>query len=142
MPDALPYIIEAAKQIAIAAAQAAIQYGVNELLGANDAPDPASQKVPIKQPIPPVQYAYGAGRLSGSFLYWRTVGNVTLDVIALCQGPVQSIDLLELQPKARITGNIRYELLEMHQGAIIDGELRPLKAADKPALVLAASNDA
>lgn len=92
MPDALPYIIEAAKQIAIAAAQAAISYGVNELLGANDAPDPASQKVPIKQPIPPVQYAYGAGRLSGSFLYWRTVGNVTLDVIALCQGPVQSID--------------------------------------------------
>jgi cytoskeletal protein CcmA (bactofilin family) len=57
-------------------------------------------------------------------------------------GPVESSDLLELQPKARITGNVRYELLEMHQGALIDGELRPLKAGEKPALVLAASNDA
>jgi cytoskeletal protein CcmA (bactofilin family) len=50
-------------------------------------------------------------------------------------GPVQSYELLELQPKARITGDVRYELLEMHQGATIDGELRPLKAEDKPALV-------
>jgi cytoskeletal protein CcmA (bactofilin family) len=58
------------------------------------------------------------------------------------KGPVHSTDLLELQPKARITGNVRYEVLEMHQGALIDGELRPLKAAEKPALVLAASNDA
>lgn len=58
------------------------------------------------------------------------------------KGPVQSTDLLEVQPKARITGNIRYELLELHQGALIDGELRPLKAAERPALVLAASNDA
>ena len=58
------------------------------------------------------------------------------------KGPVQSTDLLELQPKARVTGNVRYEVLEMHQGALIDGELRPLKAAEKPALVLAASNDA
>lgn len=57
-------------------------------------------------------------------------------------GPVQSAELLELQPKARIVGNIRYEILEMHPGAMIDGELRPLKAAEKPALVLAASNDA
>ena len=58
------------------------------------------------------------------------------------KGPVHSTDLLELQPKARVTGNVRYEVLEMHQGALIDGELRPLKAAEKPALVLAASNDA
>ncbi|MBL8333889.1 MAG: polymer-forming cytoskeletal protein [Rubrivivax sp.] len=58
------------------------------------------------------------------------------------KGPVHSSELLELQPKARITGNVRYELLEMHQGALIDGELRPLKAAEKPSLKLAASNDA
>jgi cytoskeletal protein CcmA (bactofilin family) len=55
---------------------------------------------------------------------------------------VHSTELLELQPKARIVGNVRYEVLEMHQGALIDGELRPLKAVDKPALILAASNDA
>jgi cytoskeletal protein CcmA (bactofilin family) len=58
------------------------------------------------------------------------------------KGPVHSTELLELQPKARIVGNVRYEVLEMHQGALIDGELRPLKAVDKPALILAASNDA
>ena len=57
-------------------------------------------------------------------------------------GPVQSDQLLELQPKARITGDVRYEVLEMHQGASIDGELRPLKAGEKPStLKLAASNE-
>jgi cytoskeletal protein CcmA (bactofilin family) len=55
-------------------------------------------------------------------------------------GPVQSDELLELQPKASIVGDVRYESLEMHQGAVIDGELRPLKAEEKPSLKLAASN--
>ena len=55
-------------------------------------------------------------------------------------GPVYSDELLELQPKASIVGDVRYEVLEMHQGATIDGELRPLKADEKPALKLAASN--
>ena len=54
-------------------------------------------------------------------------------------GPVTAEDLLELQPKARIVGDVKYEVLEMHQGATIDGELHPLKAEDKPALKLAAS---
>lgn len=58
------------------------------------------------------------------------------------QGPVESHTLLELQPRARVVGDIRYEALEMHQGAQVDGELRPLKAAERPPLVLAASNDA
>ena len=56
-------------------------------------------------------------------------------------GPIISDELLELQPKASIVGDVRYEILEMHQGATIDGELRPLKAEEKPALKLAASND-
>lgn len=56
-------------------------------------------------------------------------------------GPVESDELLELQPKARIQGDVRYESLEMHQGATIDGELHPLKADDKqPALKLAANS--
>jgi cytoskeletal protein CcmA (bactofilin family) len=55
-------------------------------------------------------------------------------------GPIQSSDLLELQPKAQITGDVRYEVLEMHQGATIDGELRPLKTEEKPSLKLAAAN--
>jgi cytoskeletal protein CcmA (bactofilin family) len=56
------------------------------------------------------------------------------------QGPIVSDVLLELQPKAEIVGDLRYEVLEMHQGASIDGELRPLKADEKPSLKLAASN--
>jgi len=55
-------------------------------------------------------------------------------------GPVYSTELLELQPKAAIVGDVRYEVLEMHQGATIDGELKPLKADERPALKLAASN--
>ncbi len=52
-------------------------------------------------------------------------------------GPVHSDELLELQPKASIVGDVRYEVLEMHQGATIDGELKPLKSEDRPALKLA-----
>lgn len=55
-------------------------------------------------------------------------------------GPVTAEDLLELQPKARIMGDVKYEALEMHQGATIDGELHPLKAEEKPSLKLASNN--
>ena len=55
-------------------------------------------------------------------------------------GPVHSTELLELQPKALIAGNVRYEVLEMHQGATIDGELKRLRADESPGLKLAASN--
>ena len=57
------------------------------------------------------------------------------------EGPVESDVLVELQPSARVTGLIRYESLEMHPGAVVDGEVRPLKHAERPALKLAASND-
>jgi cytoskeletal protein CcmA (bactofilin family) len=55
-------------------------------------------------------------------------------------GPVDSSNLLELQPKAVIVGDIRYEILEIHQGATIDGGLRSLRTEESPALKLAASN--
>jgi len=58
------------------------------------------------------------------------------------QGPIVCHEMLELQPKARVTGDIRYDVLEMHPGAVVDGELRSLKSAEKPQLKLAASNDA
>lgn len=57
-------------------------------------------------------------------------------------GPVHSDELLELQPKARIEGDVRYQTLEMHPGAQVEGLLKPLKSAEKPTLTLAASNDA
>lgn len=74
-------------------------------------------------------------------------------------GPVMAAELLELQPKARIVGDVRYESLEMHQGATIDGELRHLavtassdastpalpgaesESGERPQLKLAAANE-
>jgi len=49
--------------------------------------------------------------------------------------------MLELQPKAHIEGDIHYSALEMHQGAIIAGQMRPVDVAEeKPTLKLAANN--
>ncbi|HSV55236.1 MAG TPA: polymer-forming cytoskeletal protein [Burkholderiaceae bacterium] len=56
-------------------------------------------------------------------------------------GPVHATALLELQPKARIEGDVHYKALEMHQGAVISGQLRPLQGIEeKPTLKLAANN--
>jgi len=38
-------------------------------------------------------------------------------------GPVAASDYLELQPKARVTGDVTYKTLEMHVGAVIQGRL-------------------
>jgi len=57
------------------------------------------------------------------------------------RGPVHAKELLELQPKARVEGDVTYKALEMHQGATISGLLRPLAAGEeKPLLKLAANN--
>lgn len=56
-------------------------------------------------------------------------------------GPVHAANLLELQPKARIEGDVHYKALEMHQGAMISGQLRPEGGIEpKPTLKLAANN--
>jgi len=57
------------------------------------------------------------------------------------EGPVHAAELLELQPKARITGNVHYKALEMHQGAVISGQMCPVTALleDKPTLKLASN---
>lgn len=74
----------------------------------------------------------------------RVVGRVRAAHVIIngrVEGPVQSDELLELQPKACIVGDVRYQSLEMHQGATINGELQPLKADEKaPLIKLATSN--
>jgi cytoskeletal protein CcmA (bactofilin family) len=61
-------------------------------------------------------------------------------------GPVHARVMLELQPKARITGDVTYTMLEMHQGAMVDGRLCPVvegaqsQLEEKPTLKLAANN--
>ena len=54
-------------------------------------------------------------------------------------GPVHAKELLELQPKARIEGDVYYKALEMHQGAMITGQLRPTDGEEKPLLKLASN---
>jgi cytoskeletal protein CcmA (bactofilin family) len=54
-------------------------------------------------------------------------------------GPVHVTELLELQPKARITGDVHYRALEIHQGAVVEGRLVYEAGAEaRPALKLAA----
>ena len=54
-------------------------------------------------------------------------------------GPVSVSDSLELQSKARIVGDVEYALIEMHQGAVIEGRLLHLDGKTVE-LKLAASN--
>lgn len=71
-------------------------------------------------------------------------GTVRADhiIISGCvTGPVHANVMLELQPKARIEGDVFYRALEMHQGAVISGQLKPSAVGDaKPILKLAANN--
>lgn len=43
-------------------------------------------------------------------------------------GPVQADGLLELKSRAAIVGSVKYQALEMQQGATIEGELHPIHA--------------
>jgi cytoskeletal protein CcmA (bactofilin family) len=71
-------------------------------------------------------------------------GSVHADHIIISgsvKGQVHAGMMLELQPKARIEGDVHYRALEMHQGAIIAGQLRPQTVGEgKPVLKLAANN--
>ncbi|SDC44810.1 protein CcmA, bactofilin family [Cupriavidus sp. YR651] len=49
-------------------------------------------------------------------------------------GPVHAGELLELQPHARVHGEVHYAALEMHQGAIVEGRLVPLVQGEVKAL--------
>ena len=57
-------------------------------------------------------------------------------------GPVHAAELLELQPKAKISGNVHYKALEMHQGAVISGQMCPtaVLVEEKPPLKLASNS--
>jgi cytoskeletal protein CcmA (bactofilin family) len=56
-------------------------------------------------------------------------------------GPVRSSEFLELQARARVTGDLEYSTIEMHLGAVVQGRLVhqgvPAKSVE---LKLAASN--
>jgi cytoskeletal protein CcmA (bactofilin family) len=85
---------------------------------------------------------------SASILVISESANITGQVLAdhiivngAVNGPIHARHMLELQPKARIEGDVEYAALEMHQGALIAGQLRPMLGSDeKPTLKLAANN--
>ncbi|MBB5191211.1 cytoskeletal protein CcmA (bactofilin family) [Silvimonas terrae] len=53
-------------------------------------------------------------------------------------GPIEVSQFVELQPKARVKGDLTYKTLEMHPGAVIEGRLIPLAGAS---VVTPASTD-
>ena len=75
----------------------------------------------------------------------KVTGSITADHIIIngsVRGPVYAQHMLELQPKARIEGDVHYAALEMHQGATIAGQLQPAAVLieEKPPLKLASNN--
>ena len=56
-------------------------------------------------------------------------------------GHVYASEVLELQPKGRIVGNVHYKLLEMHGGATVTGTLTH-QEIDEPVFHLAAVAEA
>jgi cytoskeletal protein CcmA (bactofilin family) len=72
------------------------------------------------------------------------VGEIHADHVIIngkVNGPVYAHELLELQPKAQIEGDVHYKALEMHQGAAITGQLRPMSAGEKPSVLKLAANN-
>ena len=72
-------------------------------------------------------------RIEGAVSVAHLVSNGTV------VGQVTVTEMLEMQPRAKVVGDVNYALIEMHQGAVIEGRL--LHPASKSAeLKLAASN--
>jgi cytoskeletal protein CcmA (bactofilin family) len=57
------------------------------------------------------------GRVDGAI----SVSHATINGIV--NGPVHATEYVELQAKARVTGDVRYKTLEMYVGAVVDGKL-------------------
>lgn len=57
------------------------------------------------------------GRVDGEVVVPHVVINGTVN------GPVRSAEALELQPRARVTGDVEYNTIEIQLGAIVDGRL-------------------
>ncbi|MBK7415046.1 MAG: polymer-forming cytoskeletal protein [Dechloromonas sp.] len=72
------------------------------------------------------------GRVEGAVTVSHLILNGTI------VGAVTVTDSLEMQSKARIVGDVDYALIEMHQGAVIEGRL--VHRGKSVELKLAASN--
>lgn len=78
-----------------------------------------------------------SARIEGEIRAAHVVINGAVD------GPIYVTEFLELQPKARVRGDVHYKTLEIHLGATIDGKLEHTggdAAAQRSNLKLAANN--
>lgn len=53
-------------------------------------------------------------------------GEITVSHLVIngtVMGPVNATEFLELQPRARVTGDVEYNNIEMHLGAVVQGRL-------------------
>jgi cytoskeletal protein CcmA (bactofilin family) len=78
-----------------------------------------------------------SARIEGEIRAAHVVVNGAVD------GPIFVSEFLELQPKARVRGDVHYKNLEIHLGATIDGKLEHtggVAEAQRSNLKLAASN--
>ncbi len=73
------------------------------------------------------------GHIKGEVRAAHVIVSGTID------GPVTAYELLELQPSARVHGNVEYKALEMHPGAVVEGTLHH-NGELKPSLKLASNN--
>jgi cytoskeletal protein CcmA (bactofilin family) len=93
-----------------------------------------------------IRAAEGQGSLLIVSEVASVTGSIEADHVIInghVKGPVLARELLELQPKAHIEGDVTYRSIEMHQGARISGQLRPVAAdgsVEMPTLKLAANN--
>lgn len=56
----------------------------------------------------------------------RIEGEITVSHLVVngtVMGPVNATEFLELQPRARVTGDVEYNNIEMHLGAVVQGRL-------------------
>jgi len=60
------------------------------------------------------------GRVNGEINVMHLMLNGVVD------GPVRAAEYLELQSKAKVTGNVHYKSLEIHLGATVEGRLNHL----------------
>lgn len=71
----------------------------------------------IAEPGPSKLVLSEHARIDGDVSVGHLIINGTIN------GPVKVTEFLEMQPKAKITGDVEYTSIEMHQGAVIEGKL-------------------
>lgn len=116
MAQAIPFIVDAAVNLAVAAGNAlglsagttiaiaqtaalvastalplVITAGVGMAV-APSLPDPESFAAPLRQPIPPRVTGYGRARISGAYMLWEAKGGVLYDVYALHHGRIEAFE--------------------------------------------------